>query len=121
MNIRESIDLGDGHKIEIGESSWDRNETSIRNRYPTADGRFNPHASSEIPLYDIEPLVSALASRDLLDVAATASLVEVLVASLVRRANAPASPSLHGILAQITADSLHTEVDHGPAVGNEAW
>ena len=35
---------------------------------------------------------------------------------------APASElSLEKLLAQVTEENLHTEIDTGPAVGNEAW
>jgi antitoxin MazE len=33
----------------------------------------------------------------------------------------PAGPTLEDLLAAVTEDNIHREVDTGPAVGNEAW
>ncbi len=34
---------------------------------------------------------------------------------------AKSSPTLEQLLAQVTEDNLHNEVDTGPAMGKEAW
>lgn len=43
--------------------AWDAKAMSVRNRYPTSDGRFSPHSASEIPLWDLEPLLSSGVNR----------------------------------------------------------
>lgn len=86
MRVRESVDLGNGHLIEIGAATWDENTTSVRNRYPTSTGGFNPRSSSEIPLDDIEYLVVAVGERDLLDVPTCARIISILSASVARSA-----------------------------------
>jgi hypothetical protein len=85
MEVRESIDLGDGHLIEIGGATWDTEATSVRNRYPTSTGGFSPRSSSEIPLHDFEPMMVVIAARDLLDVASTARILAALAESIARR------------------------------------
>lgn len=40
------------HSIEVGTSSWDNRQLSIRNRYDQ-DDRFMPHNSSEVPRDDL--------------------------------------------------------------------
>ena len=85
MDVRDSIDLGNGHLIEIGGATWDEDTTSIRNRYPTSTGGFSPRSSSEIPIDDMEALVIAVGERDLLEVATCARIIEILSASISRR------------------------------------
>ncbi len=85
MEVRETIDLGGGHLIEIGGATWEPSHTSIRNRYPTSTGGFSPRSSSEIPIGDIEPLAIALAERDLLDVSTCARIAAALALSVARR------------------------------------
>ncbi len=85
MEVRDRVDLGDGHLIEIGDATWDASQTSIRNRCPTSTGGFSPRSSSEIPIGDIEPLAIALANRDLLDISTCARILEALASSIVRR------------------------------------
>ena len=85
MEVRDSVDLGDGHLIEIGDATWEESQTSIRNRYPTSTGGFSPRSSSEIPIGDIEPLTVALADRDLLDVSTCARILGALASSIARR------------------------------------
>lgn len=120
MNVRNTIDLGNNHLIEIGEATWNDSEISIRNRYPTSNGGFSPHRSSEIPLGDLEPIMVAIAQRDLLDDATTARLIEALAASLARRVGTPAPPPPQQLLDRVTERNRHAEVETGPAVGNEA-
>ena len=85
MNVRETVNLGNGHRIEIGDATWNETQTSVRNRYPTANGGFSPRSSSELPLEDIEIIVTTVAQKDLLDISACARIIEALSASLVRR------------------------------------
>lgn len=74
------------HSFEVGQSSWDPAETSIRCRYDgAATGRFSPHGSSELPLHDLQPLMEVAAQHDLLDVAECAAIIQVLAASIQRQ------------------------------------
>jgi hypothetical protein len=82
----KTIKVSESHRIEIGASSWNASETSIRNRYDGQEtGRFNPHSSSEIPLNDIELILKAASQHDLLKVSACARIIEVLATSIVRQ------------------------------------
>ena len=119
MKVQDEVDLGNGHIIEIGQATWDDAETSVWNRYPTSNGGLSPRGSSEIPLADLNPILKAVADRDLLDLATTAQLIEALAASLTRRASSPSS--LQTLLDKITDDNIHKEVDTGAAIGNESW
>jgi hypothetical protein len=74
------------HSIEVGQSSWDPTETSIRCRYDDpATGRFSPHGSSELPLHDLHPLMEVAAQQDLLDSSECAAIIQALAASIQRQ------------------------------------
>ena len=118
MKVQDTIDLGNGHLIEIGDASWDGSQISVRNRYPTSNGGFSPRSPSEIPLSDIGAIVTAIAQRDLLDVTTITRLIAALTAS---RDRLTGSPSLKSLLDRVTDENRHAEVQTGPAVGNEAW
>jgi hypothetical protein len=75
---------GNGHRIEFGRSTWNLDEWSVRNRYPTRNGGFSPRSSSEIPLRDIQLIVAALAEQDRIEPQALVAMIEVLAASLAR-------------------------------------
>lgn len=45
-------ELEPGHVLEYGPSSFDPNVMTVRNRYDN-QGRFSPHASSELTLTDL--------------------------------------------------------------------
>jgi hypothetical protein len=57
MQVIYQEEIGQNHRIEIGWSTWNPDEVSIRSRYDSADGRFSNTASSEIPLTDLPHLV----------------------------------------------------------------
>jgi hypothetical protein len=57
MQVVYSEEIGPNHSIEIGWSTWNPEEVSIRNRYDSSDGHFSNTASSEIPLNDLSNLV----------------------------------------------------------------
>lgn len=78
MKVEKTKDLGGGHLVESGRATWDESQTSIRNRYPTKNGGFNPRNSSEIPLDDISELIVFAAEQDLLS---AKELSEVLCAT----------------------------------------
>ena len=115
MDVRETIDLGNGHLIEIGSATWDSAQTSIRSHYPTANGSSNSPHSSEIPLADVAPIVTAIAQHDLLGIATAAKLIELLAASLARRVEAASPPSLQKLLERVTEENCHAAVETGPA------
>ncbi len=73
------------HSIEIGESSWDEGETSIRLRYNGETGRFSPHGSSELPLCYLQPLIESAAQYDLLSPKECASMIQALADSIKRK------------------------------------
>ena len=74
-----------GQTIEIGKATWDDQETSVRNRYPTKTGGFSPRSSSEIPLGDVKEIVSVVADNDLLDPKVLADMIGALSDSLSRQ------------------------------------
>ena len=49
MKVKDEVQISKNHSIEWGESTWDANNYSIRNRFDTATGKFNQAGSSEIP------------------------------------------------------------------------
>jgi hypothetical protein len=85
MNVQHSITISPGYTIEIGESSWDPADRSIRNRKTTAGGGFSPRSSSEVPSYDMANMVSAGADYDEFDDADAWTMINKLVAMLQRR------------------------------------
>lgn len=87
MDVTKSIDLGEGHKIEIEKATWDKTKTqiSIRNRYPTSTGGFSPRSSSELPLGDIKEITAVVAAEDLIAPKDLAEMIAALVASLSRQ------------------------------------
>ena len=85
MQVERNRDLGDGHSVEVGRSTWDDNDRSIRNRYSNANGGFNVRGSSEIPLGDLVELVKFAADCDELTEGGCTELIEHLAASIRRR------------------------------------
>ena len=121
MKVQDTINLGNEHVIEIGDATWDSSQTSVRNRYPTSNGGFSPRSSSEIPLGDLGPIVTALAQRDLLDIATITQMIETLAASLGRLVGKRKLKPLQELLDRVTDENRHAEIKTGPAVGNEIW
>ena len=74
-----------GHSIEVGTSTWDPQERSIRCRYDGPTGRFSPHGSSELPLPDLRPLMEVAAENDLMSAADCAAIIEALAQSIRRQ------------------------------------
>jgi hypothetical protein len=86
MNVQHTFNLGAGHSIEIGESTWDpQNARSIRDRWPTATGGFNPRSSSEVPIESLVPMLKFAAQHDELSAAECAEIIEDLAASIKRQ------------------------------------
>lgn len=87
MKVERERDLGGGHRIEIGDSTWDSGaDRSVRDRWPTVTGGFNPHSSSEVPMRSLMPMLTFVAEHDELSVAECAAIIEALAASIRRRA-----------------------------------
>lgn len=63
MQVIYKEELGSSHHIEIGWSTWDPEEVSIRDRYDSPDGHFSNTASSEIPIRDLPDLVRIVIER----------------------------------------------------------
>lgn len=85
MNVKDKVDLGNDHFIEFGDSTWDKEEESVRNRYPTSTGGFSPRSSSEIALHDIEPIVIETARRNKLPKDTIMRIIRELMNSLERQ------------------------------------
>lgn len=85
MRVTDSVQIDERHSIEFGHSTWDDTSTSVRDRWVTSSGGFSPRSSSELPLSSIPDIIIETAKRDLLDVQATALIIEALAASIARR------------------------------------
>jgi hypothetical protein len=77
--------LGHGHSIEVGKSTWDDAETSVRNRYSTANGGFNQAGSSELPINDVFQIAKVTIEEDLLSPKILSELIGVISDSLKRQ------------------------------------
>jgi len=80
----KTIILSPELSIEIGESSWDSEERSIRRRYQP-DGKFSPHGSSEIPIEDLKIIMEAAARHDELEPKTCAEIIKALAESAHRQ------------------------------------
>lgn len=71
------------HRIEIGPSTWDPKEESIRNRYenPTS-GIFSPRGSSEVPFPDLVKMTIFAAEKNQFTHDELWLMIETLLASL---------------------------------------
>jgi hypothetical protein len=86
MKVEHERDLGAGHRIEIGHSSWDNGaDRSVRDRWPTVTGGFNPRSSSEVPMKSLVPMLEFVAEHDELSVVECAAIIVALAASIRRR------------------------------------
>lgn len=85
MEVDDVVDLGGGHTIEFGRATWNRDDRSVRNRYPTSTGGFSPRSSSEIPVHDFEPLIVESARRDVFSVDAAERMIAALSNSIGRQ------------------------------------
>jgi hypothetical protein len=63
MQVIYREEIGPNHSIEIGWSTWNAQEVSIRNRYDSPDGHFSNTASSEIPIGDLPDLLRIALQR----------------------------------------------------------
>lgn len=85
MQVSDSIQIAEGHSIEIGQSTWNESAISVRDRYVTRNGGFSPRSSSEIPLEDVEHIVHFLAEGNHLSSQVCARLIQVLSTSIERQ------------------------------------
>jgi hypothetical protein len=63
MDVVFTETIDERHSIEIGWSTWNPNEVSLRSRYNQENGRFDPRSSSEIPLRDLPELMRVALER----------------------------------------------------------
>ncbi|HEX3155385.1 MAG TPA: hypothetical protein VHV32_12210 [Candidatus Angelobacter sp.] len=57
MDVIHREEIGPNHSIEIGWSTWNSEEISIRDRWDSANGHFSNTASSEIPITSLPDLL----------------------------------------------------------------
>lgn len=57
MKTNDNIAIDNNHSIEWGESTWDKKEISIRNRFDNEDGKFIHSASNEISWNDFNTMI----------------------------------------------------------------
>ena len=87
MKVIKTKDLGNGHKIEIGNATWDSDDISVRNRYHTSNGGFSPRSSSEIPLNDVSEIIKTTVGEDLIDDKELVNMIIAISESLKRKLN----------------------------------
>jgi hypothetical protein len=63
MQVVYREEIAPNHSIEIGWSTWNSQEVSIRDRYDSHDGHFSNTASGEIPIGDLPDLVRIALER----------------------------------------------------------
>ena len=63
MQVVYREEIGPNHNVEIGWSTWNPQEVSIRNRYDSPAGHFSNTASSEIPINDLPDLLRVALQR----------------------------------------------------------
>ena len=86
MNVQHTRNIGGGHLIELGESTWNpQNERSIRDRWSTTTGGFSPHSSSEVPMSSLVPMLTFAAQHDELSAAECAEIIIALADSVKRQ------------------------------------
>ena len=86
MNVQHTLNLGNGHLIELGESTWDpQNARSVRDRWPTSTGGFSPRSSSEVPMESLVPMLTFAAQHEELSAAECAEIIIALADSIKRQ------------------------------------
>lgn len=81
MRVEREINLGGGHLIEIGRATWNEEELSVRNRYPTSNGGFSPHSSSELPIQDVYRIALEVLRQNLLNPTESLEIADAAVNS----------------------------------------
>ena len=82
MQVEKKLEISESHLIEYGRSSWSSECMSVRNRYNHESGKFDRVSSQEIPIQDIEHIISFLAENKVLGREATVNCLKALVSSL---------------------------------------
>jgi len=82
MQVKQKLIIDTSHSIEIGLSTWDSDEVSIRNRYDLPNGKFSQHNSSEVPIYDIAPMIKFACKHDALTPDELKDIIASAVSSL---------------------------------------
>jgi hypothetical protein len=85
MKVEKAQNVGQGHSIELGESTWNPNERSIRDRWVTRTGGFNPRSSSEVPMDSLVPMIRVAAENDELSPEECEEIIAHLRASISRQ------------------------------------
>ena len=85
MKVEHARELGEGYSVEIGAATWNPEGRSLRNRYATVNGGFNPHSSSEVPIGDLVPMLQFAGEHDALTTLQCAVIIESLSASIRRQ------------------------------------
>jgi hypothetical protein len=84
MKVEKVIHINESHSIEIGKSTWDSSEQSLRNRYDQQNGKFDPKSSSEIPRNDLILIIRESINNDLLTGAELVETLEIIINKLKR-------------------------------------
>ena len=79
MKTSKKIQISENHQIEIGISTWDTTQQSIRNRYNLSNGRIDPRSSSEIPRNDLRRLFIESIRNNLLEPLEQIEILEELI------------------------------------------
>ena len=86
MNVQHLKNVGPGHSIELGESTWNpQGARSIRDRWATPGGGFSPRSSSEVPLESLVPMLTFAAQHDELTASECAEIIAALADSIKRQ------------------------------------
>ncbi|HTV39268.1 MAG TPA: hypothetical protein VMF08_01725 [Candidatus Sulfotelmatobacter sp.] len=81
---KKTVVLDPDHSIEIGQSTWDPSEMSVRRNYHP-NGKFSPHGSSEIPIWALKAIIEAVANNDELEPKDCVDIIKSLAGSVYRR------------------------------------
>jgi hypothetical protein len=86
MNVQYVSNVGSGHSIELGESTWDpQGARSIRDRWTTQAGGFSPRSSSKVPIASLVPMLSFAAQHDELTASDCSTIIYELAQSIKRQ------------------------------------
>ncbi len=82
MEVEHVRDLGEGHQIELGRSTWSEDDRSVRDRWPTKTGGFSPRSSSEGPISSLVAMLEFVAEHDELPADECERIIAALAASV---------------------------------------
>jgi hypothetical protein len=81
MDVEKSKSLDEWHSLEIGGSTWNPEERSVRRRCNMESGQYDPHSSSEIPLYAVSEIIEFLCENQCFSAKECVELSQVLLDS----------------------------------------